>query len=241
MIRIYRESWRALTVFWPMVLGIAVLNESTNLWMPNPTTTLGVEIVITTLFAYYVCRFFLFGESFSTKKENKAEPDHIGMFLLVSAVLGVVLMLVTMLCALTILPSTFSGDTLPALGAGLIIYALLLSAFGTMLPAAAAGQDAGPATAWTRGRKTFFSTLLCLVTGPGVVLIVTVTVSLVLTFVFALPTDTISGSDGPSAIGFAVGSGLNAMGLLITLATVTVLSLAYKRTAPTTSWDEIFA
>ena len=94
---------------------------------------------------------------------------------------------------------------------------LLLSLFGTALPAVAVGGDSSWGAALKRGRSRFLATVLRLIFGPGLVFVVGLGASIALAMSPALSGNLVVGSFLPYLLG-----------LFSTHLTAAVLSLAYR-------------
>jgi hypothetical protein len=97
------------------------------------------------------------------------------------------------------------------------IFALILALFGTVLPAAATGGDTSLGRALYRGRKCLLRTLLRFALGPGLLLVATAAITLVVWPLATTPTAQ-----------FIVSGLLYFFGFLPTHFTAVLLSMAYR-------------
>lgn len=178
------------------------------------------------IYAYYIHRHCLFGEAMTFgKPAATARPQRIGRFMLVS--FGVVAIVVgAALFAAFKLDADRSREHLYVF---LLIFALLgnlfvLSLFGTVLPAAAAGDPLGPAFGLTRIWATFWPIFGGLLIGPALVGLLGI---VVLSFAGRA-----LGPDAGKAVTFAFGVAESALGLVNTTLAVVVLCRAYRRVVP---------
>jgi len=165
MVKIYRDAFRFFFASLPALLAFAALIEIT-LWFLRPKHESSITFVSLIILAYIFHRHFLFGEPFSffgNKAAADAPPFRLGWFLLFSAALVLAPVVISFVLALAglglLLPGSFLLLILP-------LYLLLLSLFGTGLPAIVArDENYDP----SEGLRLTLSTMWRLILGPGLV------------------------------------------------------------------------
>ena len=167
MLGIYRKSFLCVRAIWPIYLGIALLQTIV------PTLALGTQRSVNALafitigFAFTAHRYFLFGES-PGKRPVPERLHGTGRFLLLGVCLFFLPYGLALWCVRLWLPNGASVEEAIRYFdiARLLLYWFFLSVFGTMLPAAAVGDDAGLRAMLARTRKTCLPIALGMLVGP---------------------------------------------------------------------------
>ena len=224
MLKIYRESFAYFLSSLPALLFFAVVIEGL-LWFLQPRSESSVTFVALTIVAYYIHRHFLFGESLTlTLKPASAEgapPNKFGWFVLLSAAL----LLVPVGVALAIAVRFPAPQVLGVMVIVLFpLYLLVLSLFGTALPATVARDGT---YRLSQGLRATFRTMWRLVLGPGLIGVVLLAATIASTqAIEAL------GAPEESPILLAYFIVLRTLGFLTTIIAVAVLCEMYLRTRP---------
>lgn len=219
MSKIYRDSFRfflaslpALILFGAMIEIAFWLTGSTNETVASGTTL---------LIAYFFHRHFLFGEQLGLKNNKTAEgspPQKFGLFLLVAAGL---LVLTIVLAAIA---GAFSFPPLIFLVVVLSIYLVILSLFGTALPATVARDGTYKLS---QGTGAFFQTIWRLLLGPGLVGMVLFVLAILSSFAFDR-----SGLSDIALANLTLNTVYRTLSFLTTIFAVAVLCDMYRRTRP---------
>jgi hypothetical protein len=166
MTKIYCDSLRFFLTSLPGLLAFAATIE-VMLWVLQPRSEGSVTFAALTLVAYYFHRHFLFGENLTLRMQpvvaKDAPPIKLGWFMVASAAL----VAVPVGAALGIAIQYSSEHVLGIMGIVLVpLYLLVLSLFGTVLPATVARDGS---YRLSQGVRATFATMWRLVLGPGVV------------------------------------------------------------------------
>lgn len=224
MRNIYLESFRFFLSSLPALLLFAALIEGL-LWFLQPRSESAATFVALTIVAYYIHRHFLFGEGLSmTMKPAPAEgapPVKFGWFVLISAALILVPVGVALVIAVQFPAPQVLGVMVIML---FPLYLLILSLFGTALPATVARDGTYRVS---QGVRATFRTMWRLVLGPGLVGLV-----LLAATVASGPALEALGTPETSPIMLAYNIVLRTLGFLTTIIAVAVLCEMYRRTRP---------
>jgi hypothetical protein len=187
-----------------------------------------------TMIAYYFHRHFLFGEdmSFKTHKvADSAPPLKFGWFILLSAALVFVPLGVSVFLSFQLLPANSPSQCM--FGAIVILflpmYLIVLSLFGTALPAVVARDGT---FRLSQGIRAVFYTMWRLLLGPAVIG--------TLFFALAITIDKPLAALGvlPGSLGeLAYFTPLRTIGFFTTIIAVAVLCEMYRRTRPNPQVD----
>lgn len=160
MSKIYRDSFRYYLSSLPVLLFFAAAIEIA-IWLTGRESILsGVALWI---LAYFFHRHFLFDEHFSWKNQKIADgapPQKFGLFLLITG--GTFVLTITASAILGAFSSTPAGFLFIFFGT----YLVVLSVFGTALPAAVARDGTYKLS---QGASVVFRTMWMLVLGPGLI------------------------------------------------------------------------
>jgi hypothetical protein len=219
---LYRRAWVAFRLFWPLMILLAILVEGIGYWFEGSTTASMSGTVVLILFAYWVHRYFLFEEKPMLVGAHKdGPPQRIGRFIVLS------FLIIFLAVAAGIGVTVFLGIGLlhpsgrpVALLFMLIANLLLLSLFGTALPAAAAGDRFGFGVTLARGRRTFGQVFGGLLYGSGLV----GAISYVAVAVAAVMIP----ENAPVAATLALNAAASVAGMVSSLLAVAVLCRAYR-------------
>lgn len=224
MRKIYLESFRFFLSSLPALLLFAALIEGL-LWFLQPRSESTATFVGLTIVAYYIHRHFLFGEGLTmTMKPALAEgapPVKFGWFVLISAALLVVPIGVALGIAFQFPAPQVPGVLVIAM---FPLYLLVLSLFGTALPATVARDGTYRVS---QGVRATFGTMWRLVLGPGLVGLV-----LLAATVASGPALEALGTPEKNPILLACYIVLRTLGFLTTIIAVAVLCETYRRTRP---------
>jgi hypothetical protein len=224
MLKIYRESFAFFLSSLPALLLFAAVIEGL-LWFLQPRSESSVTFVALTIVAYYIHRHFLFGERLTlTMKHGTAEgapPMKLGWFILLSAALLLVPIGVALVIAVQFPDPQGRGVMVLVL---FPIYLLVLSLFGTALPATVARDGT---YRLSQGLRATFKTMWRLLLGPGVIGLMLLAATIVSTQAMEA-----LGTPEESLILLAYYTVLRTLGFLTTIFAVAVLCEMYRRTRP---------
>lgn len=242
MIGIFRASWGCFVANWWLYLGFAILMEFMPLLTGNDHS-IAATFFPQTIFAYFLHRHFLFGESVSSRKASGSsgtEPFRIGRFILVSAAivgLPVVLGLVIMTQAF---PATLQGDRdhliLALLATILPLYLLFLGFFGTALPATV--ERTSIPHVLSRGYRLGLGVMWRLLLGPALtatflLVVISMGASAWGALAFKVLHWPVLATSEPTRFSFAVLGSLD--GMFATTLAVAILCDAYRKIVPETA------
>jgi hypothetical protein len=217
--KIYRDSFRFFLASLPALILLGAMIEIA-FWLTGSTNET-VASGTTLLIAYFFHRHFLFGEQLGLKNNKTAEgspPQKFGLFLLVAAGL---LVLTIVLAAIA---GAFSFPPLIFLVVVLSIYLVILSLFGTALPATVARDGTYKLS---QGTGAFFQTIWRLLLGPGLVGMVLFVLAILSSFAFDR-----SGLSDIALANLTLNTVYRTLGFLTTIFAVAVLCDMYRRTRP---------
>jgi hypothetical protein len=223
MTKIYRESFGFFFSSLPILFAFAAVIE-VFFWVFQPKSEAASSFVALTLVAYLFHRHFLFGETFTFRnpQPNPGAPKvKLGWFILVSC--GLVLIPVVIGFVLAI--GYLERDNI----VGIILifvtaYLLILSLFGTALPAAVARDGTYRVS---QGLRVTLSTMWRLILGPGVVGFV-----LVAATILAGGMLNSAGMAEDSLLMLAFFIVTRTLGFLTTILAVSILCEMYRKTRP---------
>lgn len=224
MLKIYRESFAYFLSALPALLLFAVVIEGL-LWFLQPRSETSVTFVALTIVAYYIHRHFLFGERLTlTMKPASAEgapPIKFGWFFLLSAALPFVPIGVALAIAVQFPAPQVLGVMVIVM---FPLYLLVLSLFGTALPATVARDGT---YRLSQGLRATFKTMWRLVLGPGVM-----GLALLAAGIASSQAIEALGTPEESPILLAHYVVMRTLGFLTTIIAVAVLCEMYRRTRP---------
>jgi hypothetical protein len=182
MREIYRQFWRLMVQMTPIYLLLVVLLEVLDRVFPTTgahNTATGIGLIY---MAFYLHRHILTGEPISlwrskprpltlpgTARQRYVRPKA-GRFLFTT----ILIIFGTVLLTIPALPMLVShnggrGGELKFLAVAEAVYLVILSVFGTALPAAAMHEPGGFRLTLRRARRTFWMIFGGLILGPGLV------------------------------------------------------------------------
>ena len=231
MIRIYREAWEGFrTIFWSLVLASVTLELAPVLL--GDTGSLGLTIFVLASVGYTAHRYFLFGETGLEKRGTHAVKPRLGRFFLVTIAAIVLLIAISLL---VVDFRTFADGRPPTLGVSLTvgaIWAVLLTGFGTIFPAAAAGTSLSLNAILRRIRIGFVPTVVGFVIGPLPFYLMFFGALMVVGNFWTVP-DYVSGAPlAENVVALTAGALLRLIGFFGTMLAVAVLCDAYRRAEP---------
>lgn len=167
----YQDFWRSLKQGWLFILLLSLVIEGLPFLLGDSDSMTGGTIVGYAVYAYYMHRFLLLDEALSTWRAAKpTRPHRIGRFILVTGLLFAVVVAIGFYGTFRVTEGLRDDRFL---GVFLLITILanlvVLSLFGTVLPAAAVGDGIGLSATLGRTRATFLRIFGGLIGGPGVV------------------------------------------------------------------------
>ena len=236
MRKIYSAAFACARQFWPVYLVFAAMLEVAD-WFSTGSSSLGVEFFAYTIFAYLLHRHFLFGDPVAAfGKVASARPSSQGRFILISLPMMLVPMGIATLLLIGPLQSAMTSDK-GDLAARLLIlflpvYLLMLSVFGTMLPAAASAEPFGLGLTLRRARRSFWPIFGGLLIGPGLFGIASVLAMTALSSWLGIAVDARDAAGQFSPVGAVLAVGMRLIALTNTTLAVVVLCGAYRRVAP---------
>lgn len=225
MQKIYRDSVAYYVRSLPALLVVSALMEALARMQDHD---LGSNLFLSLIAIHFFHRHFLFGEPFSFSKPAPNAPQmRYGKFGFVSLLIIFVPLAIALLVVL--LPLTdLAQDRDTLVGLVLLVflplYLIVLSLFGTLLPAAVQGNKSFRVV---HGMRAWFQVMWRLLLGPGVVGAAFFAGAVgwaTLAFRYRLP-------EGPVAE-FITNTVLGAIGFLPSILAVAVLCDVYKRIAP---------
>ena len=215
-----------------MMLVISVAVEFLNI-SRGPGTVVWLFIV------YLLLRAMMFDEvSLLKKVESPRRPVALGRFFLAGLLFLAGLIVLGLITLFAVFGDALADATnddvtmLAALASISVVFAVLMSAFGTALPAAAAADRWGPAISLMRAGRTWWRILGGLLIGPGLYAVIGIAAMMAFD-IYGPGILPYFGPDGTvDLLQLLIGFVINLGTLLHTLLTVTVLILAYQRVAP---------
>ncbi len=220
----YPVAWRTFSANYPLFLIAALAFagiEAAGFEMNG-----GVSVAICGLIALYSHRMVLLNENYGWTGKPDLLPGErmpVWAFFWRYGLFFVVLMILVLGTFFKMLPNGSPDEAKRVFGimlSMLIIspfFAVFLTLFGTVMPAAAVGGDRSFCRAFYRGRKRFWTTIIRLILGPGFIT--------VLNFILAV----LLASIGISAVANFISSFLlNFVSFIPVHLTAVVLSLAYR-------------
>ena len=223
MTKIYREPFRFFLSSLPTLLMFAAMIEG-SLWVLQPRSEGSITWAALTTIAYFMHRHFLFGAALHVRPNKPvlgAPPQKFGWFMVVSAALLVLPVLVMVVVAVRYLGSQ---QTAAIILITLLTYLLMLSLFGTALPATVARDGT---YRLRQGVRASFQTMWRLVLGPG-----TFGVLLLVVLSFSDRAMAALGLAETSLIMLGYLILLRTVGFLTTILAVAVLCEMYRQTRP---------
>jgi hypothetical protein len=236
MIDLYSTAWRSLKAGGLMILVLSVLLEALPLFFANANGATGGTVVAYAIYAYSIHRYLLLAEPISTLRAQKtAVPHRMGSFILISGGFILFVLGASFILALNITSGTGDPRFLATfLVLAIIVNLVILSLFGTILPAAAIGDAIGPGLTWARIRATGWKVFGGLLVGPGLV----GACGIALTVGLEQALDARGVTSG--AVAFLLGVVARAVGLVNTTFAVVVICHAYRSVVPATR-DQTFS
>ncbi|MFA3918581.1 hypothetical protein [Ruegeria hyattellae] len=241
MIKIYARALRTFTANFLLFFGLSVIMALLSQVLDSSSTN-GASLFVYAFVALSCHRLLLTGERaseadlFSRRKDGPLAGRQwpfmwrLGMFWLVTACFwGLFLYLIVGLLPETDKTSVTGAAILALVPAALVFY-VLAALFGTVLPAAASESDLSLATAFQRGRVSFWVTIWRLLTGNGLFSIVSLVALLSLANIEIANT-------GP-AMDIAVGVLGELFGMFMIMLTAAALCMAYETKAPVAETTE---
>lgn len=235
MFSFYRSAGRAFAAGLPMFLALAVLMEAFGLSTSDGRRDSGATFVAGALVAYLLHRHLLLGErAWGASKGTQQRPAGMGRFMLVSAALLGVPIVTAFPLVFHLAKQGVPENTIVVayVFAVMVLYLVMLSLFGTMLPASAVREPFGLGLTLARARRTFLPIFVGLVVGPGLFSVLLLAVATWLHASFGFPLDAYERTGAFDALGFAGGALMRLGGLLSTTLAVAVLCNAYRRVVP---------
>lgn len=229
------EIIKAIRVnFWMLVLYSAITTAFYAMF-PERASSSGGSFVVVTFLIYYLHRQVLFG--FKLRASGKViapvgaeiPKDSVGRFILVSLLFTGIALVPGIVAAIkwAAVPGHF--DKQQFMGMLILVSIptlwLLLSVFGTLLPAAASRQPFSVPRAWQAGRKTGLVVAFQLLVFVGLSYAAVLALAMLVTWAFG------STLDAPP-LSYAVGFIFGALFLLPSLITVVILVRAFNRAYP---------
>lgn len=224
----YGDWLRSLKQGWPLILTLSLLIEALPLVLGDSSSTTGGTVVAYAFYAYAIHRYLLLGELITTWRASKpVEPHRILRFIVVSF-LFVAIVVAIGFAGTVQLTTGFRDDRFLALFTlvALLANLMLLSLFGTALPAAAVGDRTGLGATLGRTRATFLRIFGGLLLGPGLIGAIGL-VALVLLERALASAGMVSGTAD-----FGIGLLARVLGFVNTTFAVVVLCRAYRSVTP---------
>lgn len=232
---IYRSTFVCLQSFWPFYLFFAVALEVAGQF-GSGSSIAGAEFAAFTIFAYMLHRHFLFGDTLKAfGKIESTRPSARGRFFLISLPMLVVpigLAVFLVLGPLHVSSRDVNLLTMILLVVILPLYLLMLSVFGTMLPAAASAEPFGLGLTLSRARRSFWRIFGGLLVGPALFGSAAFIVIILLSVRLGLPLDPRDAQGAFSPVGAAASVLLQMVAMINTTLAVVVLCNAYRRLMP---------